>query len=206
MSSFNPKHQDDLLDDIDQMPEYLRPKQIVWRSLGAESWIKLSALTLLELGGTFAWAASFSSINQIASDIFIADFIPVPEFMENMTAGSLINLFLGGMAVIIPIICWHYAISTDAAKHPKKYFSDQPVRIVVAVMLATAYAMTITLEVMSLLGRIDDTVNHGPIPILGEQPEILPLSIASFALVVGTCLLGLASASLHHALNTRFSA
>lgn len=205
MSTFNPKHHDNDERPQDE-PMYSKPaRAIMWRAIGAENWMKLLALTLLECLIVFAWSGSFATINGMGSDTFLVDVMPLPLALQDLTLSSMINGILGLLAVVTPLILWHFALSTNVLRNPKSYFIGHPLRMIVGVMLMLLYGLIITLEVMSLMTRIDNSLAHSPIPILGEQPDLLPLVIASAALVLGTCLLGLASAALHRSIYSNFS-
>lgn len=190
-------------------PDQQMMPSVGWTSLPAQT--KWAAVTVLglKLLVAVAWAASISQINPMASGVFLADYLPfpLPEAIDNVSVGSLINLLLGLLAVIMPTVIWHHILEDEILSDIRGYFAGDIRRIVIAAILLATYALTIALEVMSLLSRVDNSMQavNSPIPILGDQPELLPLLLVSLALVLGSCLLGLASAALSRSIKTHFS-
>lgn len=190
-------------------PDQQMMPSVGWSNLPAQT--KWAAFTLLALKGlvAVAWGASISQVNPMASGVFLADYLPfpLPDAMDDVSVGSLINLVLGLLAVIMPTVIWHHALEEDILSDIRGYFAGDIRRIVIATLLLATYALTITLEVMSLLARVDNSMQaaNSPIPTLGEQPELLPLLLVSLTLVLGSCLLGLASAALSRSIKHRFS-
>lgn len=205
MSEFNPEHAE--WHEQVGISSDTAVSRIQWANIGAETWLKLIMIYIAKIACIFAWGASFSSINPMGNGIFLADILPIslPLALQDVSVSTLINLTLGALAVILPSVLWHYTLRSNVLTNFKEYFEGNPLRISVAALLLISYGMTIALEVMSLLSRIDDSLDTGPIPVLGEQPEILPLAIASAALVLGSCLLGLASASLSRSIHNRYT-
>lgn len=192
-------------------PEEQQPaptERIQYKQFSAGTWLKLTAIGLVKLVTMLAWAASFQGINPMASGIFVADYLPfpLPGALQDLSASFLINLTLGALAVILPSVLWHYALKHDVLHNPRDFFADNPLRITIFGLLVLAYSLTISLEVMALMSRVESSLDTGPIPVLGNQPEILPLAVASAALILGSCLLGLASASLSRSIHSRYSA
>ena len=201
MSKFNPEH------FAESRPEQSAPVHIGWRDLGTATKLKLVAVCIAEILCALGWAASFSTINPMGGNQFLNDLLPfpLPDAMDDMTIASAINLALGLLAVILPAVLWHYTLQNNVLGDIKGYFNSDPLRMTVASLLGTAYAFLIALEILALRTRVHNSLDTGPIPILGDRPEMLPLALASGALVLGSCLLGLASASLFRSIQNRAS-
>ncbi|GAB1256172.1 hypothetical protein NBRC116494_06740 [Aurantivibrio plasticivorans] len=178
---------------------------IDYRALELDSWAKLGCVWGGKIIIAVMFAASFMPINPIAVDVFIGDFLPVPDVIGDISMGGLINFGLGLLAVTLPTILWKHALDRAFQSDPKAYFTDAPMRIVIASVLGVAYGLIIALEVLALRSRITASLDQGPIATISEQPEVLPMAIASGALILGSCLLGLASAALTNAIHERYA-
>ena len=180
---------------------------IRWTALSAGTWLRLVALHIAKIVLAFAWGVSFQTVNPIMQGIFLADFLPfpLPVELQNLSASILINITLGILAVTLPSVLWEYALKYDVLRNPRDYFMGNPLRIFVCSLLISTYGLTISLEIMALMNRANANINAGPIPVLGVQAEFVPLAIASAALVLGSCLLGLASAKLSLSISNRYS-
>jgi hypothetical protein len=201
MSKFDP---DAFENDTPQ--EQMMPS-IGWSDLPAQTKTMLLLLTLLKILAVFAWSASFSQINPMASGVFISDMLPfpLPQALEDLSVGSILNVTLGILAVAMPAVIWHFVLCHHILSDIRGYFEGQPQRIVIGAVLVLTYALTITLEVLSLLARVKDSLGStSPIPTLGDQPELIPLLLVSLSLILGSCLLGLASAALSLSIKNRF--
>lgn len=159
----------------------------------------------LETLCVFAWAASFSTINPMGDGIFLVDLLPfpLPDFLKDLSVGGLLNGVLGLIAVATPTAIWHFILRDRILSNITEYFRDDILRIAVGGILLCTYLATVALEILSLLKRIDASLNTGPLDLLESQPELLPLALVSAALILGSCLLGLASAALFHSLQNR---
>jgi hypothetical protein len=201
------KFDPDAFENNDTPQEQMMP--IGWSDLPAQTKTMLVVLTLLKILAVFAWSASFSQINPMASGIFIGDMLPfpLPQALENLSVGSILNITLGILAVAMPAVIWHFILSHRILSNIRRgYFEDNPQRIVIGAVLVATYALTITLEVLSLLARVKDSLGTAsPIPTLGDKPELIPLLLVSLALILGSCLLGLASAALSISIQNRFN-
>lgn len=203
MSAFDPEHFKNTTSEKPQPSSH-----IGWSNLATDTRLKLIGVSTAEVGCAFGWAASFSSVNPVANGVFLADFVPItlPQAMQNISAASLINLGLGFMAVIIPAVLWHLTLKNQILKDVRGYFLGDVLRMAVGGLLGAAYAMLIGLEILSLRLRVTNSLDtSSPIPTLGNPPEILPLALASGALILGSCLLGLASASLFQSIHNRYA-
>jgi hypothetical protein len=183
-----------------------RAGEIHWRALNFGTWMKFGSLYFLKMLTALAWAMSFQTINPILGSVFLADILPfpLPSGLEDMSASILVNVALGILAVLLPTVLWHFALKYNVLRNPRAYFEGNPLRVLVCCLLTAAYVMTITLEMLSLINRVHDAIDQGPIPTLGNQPDLLPLILASSALIIGSCLLGLASASLNRSIHVRY--
>jgi len=179
------------------------PNPTKWSKLSADIWAKFLALYIAKIACALAWAASFQTINPIASGVFIADLVPfpIPPELQNFSVSILVNFALGVLAIVLPSIIWRYALD-GVLQNPREYFQGNPLRITICALLLIGYGLTISLEILSLVKRVDNTIDTGPIPVLGDQAEMWPLAIASAALILGSCLLGLASAALSRSIAT----
>lgn len=178
---------------------------IDFRAMEVDTWVKLTSVWGAKIVIAAMFGASFKPINQMANDVFIGDFLPVPDFIGDITMCALINFGLGTFAVILPTILWKHALDRAFQSDPKAYFAAEPMRIVIASVLGVAYALIIALEVLALKSRITASLDQGPITTISQQPDVLPMAIASGALILGSCLLGLASASLSAAIKDRYA-
>ncbi len=205
MSSFDPdqmewKHKSGSADQ----PQPAR-YTIDYRALELDSWAKLACIWGGKIIIAVMFAASFMPINPIAVDVFIGNFLPVPDVIGDISMGAFINFGLGLLAVAMPTILWKHALDRAFQTAPKAYFTDAPMRIVIASVLGMAYGLIVALEILALKSRIHSSLDQGPIATIAEQPEILPMAIASGALILGSCLLGLASAALTNAIHERYA-
>ena len=187
-------------------PQSEAPLHIGWRDLETTTKFKLVGIVGAEILAAFAWGASFSTINPMGSGQFLSDLLPsFPDALQDMTVSSLVNLTLGLLAVLIPAVMWHFILKHDVLGDLRGYFEGNVLRITVGALLGSAYTILIALEILALRTRVHNSLDTGPIPILGDRPEILPLALASGALILGSCLLGLASAALLRSIQNRFS-
>lgn len=179
-------------------PPIRHPGVLDWSNIGTGTKAMLAVVILTELLFSLAWATSFSLVNAMGEGVFLADYLPfpLPEILQDLSVGSVINLVLGLLAVTTPAVIWHFTLRDRILRDPIGYFEGNILRIVVATILIATYASTIALEVLSLLSRIDSSLNTGPLDLLETQPELIPLALVSAALILGSCLLGLASAAL----------
>tara|TARA_R110002072_G_scaffold10244_4_gene47895 strand:- start:629 stop:1255 length:627 start_codon:yes stop_codon:yes gene_type:complete len=206
MSHYNPDHQKDMWSAESASPSGEPYLHIDLRAITIQTWISLILVWSGKIAVALMMGASFTIINPVATDVYLADFLPLPAFLENITMNAVINGGLGLATILLPTTLWKYVLSDECQANPRGYFLNQPVRIGVAVILVLAYLMLILLEILALRARIHGSLDTGPIASIGAQPEILPMAIASCALILGTCLLGLASASLSKSISKRFSA
>lgn len=175
-----------------------------YKALTIQVWLSITALWGAKLFTALMMGASFSVINPILGDVYLGDFIPVPSFAEDITMGAVVNAGLGMATVILPAVLWSHILSDEFQANPRGYFEGQPIRIAIGIILTFTYLTLITLEVLALESRIHSSLDTGPIRMVQEQPEALPLIIASVALILGTILIGLASASLSKSIAKRF--
>tara|TARA_B110000211_G_scaffold78906_1_gene92520 strand:+ start:1631 stop:2251 length:621 start_codon:yes stop_codon:yes gene_type:complete len=206
MKNFDPEHQKDIwsASDVDQSGS--KTLHIDLRAITIQTWISLTFVWIGKIAVALMMGASFTVINPIATDVYLADFIPLPELVENITMNALINGGLGLATILLPTTLWKYVLSDEFQASPKGYFVNQPIRLVVASILTLAYLTLILLEILALKARINGSLDSGPIGFIENQPDALPMVIASGALIIGTCLLGLASAALTKSILQRFSA
>jgi len=202
-NDYNPYKTYDVPDGGDQS---LPPAEISWRDVPNQARLKYAGLHLAELVLAIAWGLSIGIVNPIASNLFLADIMPftLPQTLENFTVSHLINFGLGLLAVILPMVMWKFALEHNILKNPRAYFAENPLRITVGSLLVVAYLLIVTLEILALSTRISEQIDTGPIPVLGDKADILPLTIASAALILGSNLLGLATASLSKSLRTHY--
>ena len=206
MSNFNPDHQKETWSAGSANPSADGYLHIDIRAITVQTWINLFCIWAGKIIVALMMGASFTVINPVAADVYLADFLPLPTLLENITMNAVINGGLGLATVLLPTALWKYVLSDECQANPRGYFIDQPIRVGVAIILLIAYLMLVFLEILALRARIHGSLDSGPIASIGEQPEILPMAIASCALILGTCLLGLASASLSKSIANRFSA
>lgn len=200
MSKFDP-------DAFNDTPQEQMMPSIGWSDLPAQTKTMLFVITLLKILAVFAWSASFSQINPMASGVFISDMLPfpLPKALENLSVGSILNISLGFLSVITPSIIWHFILRDKILSDIRGYFEGNTERIVIGAVLILTYALTISLEILSLIARVKDSLGTAsPIPTLGDKPELIPLLLVSLALILGSCLLGLASAALSLSIKNRF--
>ena len=148
--------------------------------------------------------ASFTVINPIATSVYLSDFLPLPQALENISMNAVINGGLGLGTVLIPTVLWSHVLSDEFKCNPKGFFQNQPIRVAVGGVLGLTYLMLLTLEILALRARVHASLDTGAIALITQQPDILPMAIASIAMILGTILLGLASASLSKSIAKRF--
>lgn len=205
MSSFNPDHkQSEMWSAESNKKPYEPPLHIDFRALTAQAWGALLCIWITKILVALMMGASFTEINPIAQSVYLADSIPLPSMFEDITMGAIINGALGLATVLIPTVIWKYVLSEEFQCNPRGYFLNQPIRTCVGMILLLLYLMLIALEIMALRARIHASLDTGPIQFVKEQPEALPMIIASTAMILGTFLLGLASAALSKSLSKRF--
>ncbi len=205
MSSYDPEHQKDMW-AASNSPQNQQPLQnIDLRAITAQVWLSLICIWIAKIMVAFMMGASFSVINPIAKGVYLADFIPLPTALEDIQMGAVINGGLGFATVLIPTILWKYILSDEFQCNPQGFFLNQPIRVAVGIVLMLSYLMLIALEVMALRSRIHASLSTGPIQIVNDQPEALPMIVASIAMILGTIMLGLASAHLSKSIAKRFS-
>mgnify|MGYP001579676584 CR=1 FL=1 len=177
-------------------------KSMSWIDLDFATRAQLFLYTFAEVFCAAAWAASFSTVNPMGSGIWLADVLPVelPNALQDLSVASLVNFILWLMAVIIPAVLWHFVLRDEVWKDVRGFFHGNLLRTVVGGLLVAIYGCLIALEILALRLRVDNSLDIGPIPILGDTPHAVPLFLASAALVIGSALLGLGSASLIHSI------
>lgn len=175
---------------------------IRFKDLETKAKVMLSSLLLFDLLMAGAWAAAFSQINHMFNDLFVANAIPFLEFLGNLTFNSILSFILGLNAVIIPAVAFHFIIRDEIMNDIKGYFENNVQRIFVATLLAVTWSLIISLEIFSLTKRVEAVNVISPIPSL-DEPNLIPMYFISAILILGSALLGLASASLTNSIRKR---
>jgi hypothetical protein len=154
----------------------------------------------IEIFNTMLHISTYALAISIGEDHFLIDIFGLPEyqFLLNLTVADLLSALLGFGAVVTPIGVWHWFLDNqqEIFEDHQRFFAN-PMNKVIAIMFGVIYVCVIASEFATLLLRVLESLDTGPIASTEEAGTgFLPMMILSFTVIVLNFGLGFAVASL----------